>query len=135
MPRKILMCHAYREWKHLYQVDQSSGTVPAQLERWSQLLDQWERALSEDKEVILAMDANIDFLKWTADNLSTNDNTYRMKPLIQELFSRIFPQGVSQMVNTATRAWPGQPQSGLDHLYTNRPSIALFCVCRVYWWF
>ena len=86
--KKILMCHAYREWKHLYQVDHSSGTVPAQLERWSQLLDQWERALSEDKEVILAMDANIDFLKWTADNLSTNDNTYRMKPLIQELFSR-----------------------------------------------
>jgi hypothetical protein len=26
------------------------------------------------------------------------------------------------MVNTPTRAWPGQPQSGLDHLYTNRPS-------------
>ena len=24
------------------------------------------------------------------------------------------------MVNTATRAWPGQPESGLDHLYTNR---------------
>ena len=26
------------------------------------------------------------------------------------------------MVNTPTRAWPGQPQSGLDHLYTNYPS-------------
>ena len=56
------------------------------------------------QEVILAMDANIDFLKWTTENLSTNDNTYKMKPLIQELFSRIFPQGVSQMVNTPTRA-------------------------------
>ena len=26
------------------------------------------------------------------------------------------------MVNTQTGAWPGQPQSGLDHLYTNYPS-------------
>ena len=93
--RKIFMCHGYREWKHLYQEDNSSGTIQAQLERWSQLLDQWERALSEDKEVIVAMDANIDFIKWTADNLSSSDNTYRLRPLIEELFSRIFPQGVS----------------------------------------
>ena len=120
--RKILMCHAYREWKHLYQVDSSSGSIQAQLGRWTQLLNQWERALSEDKEVILAMDANIDFLKWTSDKLSSNDNTHRLKPLIEELFSSIFPQGVSQMVTSPTRAWPGQPVSGLDHLYTNRPN-------------
>ena len=116
------MCHIYREWKHLYQEDNSSGTIEAQLGRWNQLLNQWERAISEDREVIVAMDANIDFLKWTADNLSPNDNTYRLRPLIAELFSRIFPHGVSQMVTTSTRAWPGQPESGLDHLYTNRPS-------------
>ena len=114
--RKILMCHAYREWKYLYQEDNSSGTVPAQLERWNQLLNQWERALGEDKEVILAMDANIDFLKWSTDNISSSDHTHRLKPLIEELFSRIFPLGVSQMVNTPTRAWPGQPESGLDNL-------------------
>ena len=120
--RKILICHAYREWKHLYQTDNSSGSIQAQHDRWSLLLDQWERALSEDREVILAMDANIDFLKWTLDNLHSNDSTHRLRPLIEELFERIFPQGVSQMVCTPTRTWPGQPESGLDHLYTNCPS-------------
>ena len=57
-------------------------------------MNQWERALSEDKQVILAMDANIDFLKWTEGNLSPNDNTSRLKPLIEQLFSRIFPLGL-----------------------------------------
>ena len=120
--RKILMCHAYREWKYLYQADNTSGSIQAQGERWSLLLNQWESALREDKEVILAMDANIDFLKWTSNNLSPNDSTHRLKPLIEDLFARILPLGVSQLVTTPTRAWPGQPQSGLDHLYSNCPS-------------
>ena len=119
--KKILMCHAYREWKHLYQEDHSSGTISAQHGRWKQFLAQWGNALSEGKEVIVAMDANIDFLKWTNDNLPPNDSTARLKPLINDLFSEIFPLGVSQMVTTPTRFWPGQPSSGLDHLYTNNP--------------
>ena len=61
--RKILMCHAYREWKHMAQGDNSFATLNAQLERWLMFLDQWERALLDDKEVIMAMDAHIDFLK------------------------------------------------------------------------
>ena len=119
--RKILVCHAYREWKHLYQADNSSGSIPAQQQRWTQFLEQWGKALSENKEVIVAMDANIDFLKWTKDNLPPSDSTARLKPLIKDLFSDIFPLGVSQMVTTPTRFWPGQPPSGLDHLYTNSP--------------
>ena len=119
--RKILVCHAYREWKHLYQADNSSGSIPAQQQRWTQFLEQWGKALSENKEVIVAMDANIDFLKWTKDNLPPSDSTARLKPLIKDLFSDIFPLGVSQMVTTPTRFWPGQPPSGLDHLYKNSP--------------
>ena len=102
--KKILICNAYREWKHLYQDNNRTGTIQAQLERWGQLLDQWERALSEGKEGILAIDANIDFLKWTDDNLASNCSTSRLKPLIEELFSRIFPHGVCQVVKVATRA-------------------------------
>ena len=114
------MCHAYREWKHLNQADNSSGSINAQLDRWVMFLDQWERALLEDKEVVVAMDANLDFLKWTRSDLPANDGTRALKPLIEALFSRIFPHGVSQMVTVPTRMWSGQPESGLDHLYTNR---------------
>ena len=67
--KKILVCQGYREWKYLGQDDSSSGTVRAQFERWSIFLNLWQQALLEDKEVIVMMDANIDFLKWTKDDL------------------------------------------------------------------
>ena len=119
--RRILMCHAYREWRHLNQENNSSASIGSQLERWVLFLDQWERALLEDKEVLVAMDANIDFLKWTKSNLAANDGPRNLKPLIEALFGKIFPHGVCQMVTVATRMWSGQAESGLDHLYTNRP--------------
>ena len=119
--KKILHCQAYREWQHLGQVDHLSGSIAAQLQRWELFLDKWELALMEGKEVVVMMDANIDFLKWSRDDLPTSDSTYKLKPLIEKLFSKIFPHGVSQLVKAATRTWPGQADSGLDHIYTNKP--------------
>ena len=66
-------------------------------------------------------DVNLDFLKWTRNNLPAVDSAVRLKPLTEALFSRIFPLGVSQLVKQATRVWPGQPDSGLDHIYSNKP--------------
>ena len=68
----------------------------------------------------MAMAANIDFLKWTRSNLPASDSTARLKPLIEALFSKIGPHGVSQMVTVPTQTWAGQAESCLDHLYTNR---------------
>ena len=45
----------------------------------------------------------------------------RLKSLIDSLFDRIIPLGVSQLVTGATRMQRGQPRTGLDHLYSNRP--------------
>ena len=120
--KKIIVCQAYREWGYLGQGrGDTSNSVQAQLERWSVFLDKWELALQEGKEVIVMMDANIDFLKWTKTDLPASDHTVRLRPLIQQLFTRIFPLGVSQLVTTPTRFWTGQVESGLDHLYTNKP--------------
>ena len=119
--RKILVATMYREWQHLHQADHSSRSVPAQLERWCNFLTKWETALSEGKEVLVMGDINLDFLKWTRGNLSPTDSAIRLKPLTDALFSRIFPHGVSQLVKEPTRVWPGQPDSGLDHIYSNKP--------------
>ena len=119
--KKILVCQGYREWRYLGQTDQASSTLVAQLERWSIFLAMWEKALVEGKEVVVMMDANLDFLKWTNDNLPVGDSTVKLKPLIELLFKKIFPHGVSQLVSVATRSWPGQEDAGLDHVYTNKP--------------
>ena len=97
LPRqwKILVCQAYREWQHLGQADNLSGTLEAQIHRWDIFLTKWETALQEGKEVIVMMDANLDFLKWARDDLPAADSTRRIRPLIEQLFSRIFPLGVS----------------------------------------
>ena len=119
--RKIPHCQAYREWQYLGQSNGLSGSIAAQLQRWELFLEKWELALMEGKEVVVMMDANIDFLKWTRDDLPPTDSTYKLRPLIQKLFNQIIPHGVSQLVRTATRTWPGQNDSGLDHVYSNRP--------------
>ena len=67
------------------------------------------------------IDANLDFLKWNRDDLPASDSTSKLKPLITKLFNQIFPYGVSQLVKSATRTWPGQADSGLDHIYSNKP--------------
>ena len=67
-------------------------------------------------------DFNIDFLNFYRTDLPTNSQAYRLKPLVDELFSRVVPNGVKQCVVGATRQdRVGQPDSGLDHLWTNTP--------------
>ena len=85
------------------------------------ILEQWERALEEKRETICMMDANIDFLTWTKEDLPSQHSSSKLRPLTIALFNRIFPLGVSQLVSCATRAKHGVPVTGIDHLYTNRP--------------
>ena len=64
LPRQkaILVMCGYRRWRLPDQLDggAASSSVPAQRERWRGILSQWEKALEEDREVIVTMDANID---------------------------------------------------------------------------
>ena len=121
--RKILICNVYREWGYMRQADPAlSRDLAEQFLRWRTFLSQWEKALSEDKEVIVAGDMNINHIDWTFDDNSASNQTKRMRPLITELFTRILPHGVSQLVKTATYSAPHQPESGLDHFYSNDPS-------------
>ena len=50
-----------------------------------------------------------------------SDSTSRLKSLIELLFNKILPHGVSQLVTVPTRSWPGQEDAGLDHVYSNKP--------------
>ena len=82
-------------------------------------LDKWEIALSEVKEFIVALDANIDQLTWRMSN-PPNNSSIKLKSLIDDLFTKIIPLGVSQLVKGPTRFEKGQPRAGLDHVYTNK---------------
>ena len=112
----------YRQWQLLGQSNSSSANISQQLIRWSNCLNKWETALLEGKEVIVMLDANLDHLTWgQTDTLPSNHSSVKLKSLIDLLFEKIIPLGVSQLVTVATRFQSGRPVSGLDHIYTNRP--------------
>ena len=120
--RGVLVCMGYRQWRLLGQSTDNSASVTEQLARWTLFIEKWESALHENKEVIVMMDANLDHLTWRCtDNLPASHSSIRLKGLIDLLFERILPLGVSQLVTGATRFERGQPKSGLDHLYSNKP--------------
>ena len=120
--KSFLICAGYRQWRLLGQEDNSSASVPEQLIRWKKFIDKWEDTLKEDKEVLVMIDANLDFLTWrNCDHLPSYHSSNKSKPLIGTLFARIIPLGVSQQVTVPTRMESGQPRAGLDHIYTNRP--------------
>ena len=119
--KQILVCQTYREWQLLHQDDSSSKSIAAQLSRWVIFLDQWERALNSGLEVVVCGDMNINHLDWALPRNRQSGQTKKLTSLIEQLFQRILPHGVAQCVTVPTRVMPGQPQTGLDHFYTNRP--------------
>ena len=120
--KKSLVMAGYRQWR-LPGQGQETVSVPQQKARWNIILEQWERALKEEKEVIVMMDANLDSLTWTKDSnlLPPNHSSIKLRSLAEDLFGRIYPYGVSMLVREATRAENGAETSCLDHVYTNKP--------------
>ena len=118
----ILVRVGYRQWRLVGQGDSTSASVQEQYARWSIFLDKWEAALGENREVLVTLDANIDHITWRdTENLPPHHSSVRLKCLIDALFDRILPLGVTQLVKGAARIERGQPKAGLDHLYSNRP--------------
>ena len=119
--RKILVCNLYREWQYLDQESNVSLATTAQLRRWLSFMEQWEAAIQNNMEIHVMGDINLDFLKWNAPHQPGSHHRHRLHKLAHALFERIFPFGFAQLVTVATRFWPGQEPSGLDHWYTNKP--------------
>ena len=120
--KKFLVCNLYRDWQYLGQEDHSSLAISEELARWVIFLEQWEKALDTGKECIVMGDFNLDFLTFHRSDLPSNSQGRRLKPLVDELFSRVVPHGVKQCVVGASRQGrTGQEDSGLDQLWTNVP--------------
>ena len=71
--------------------------------------------------MVVALDANLDFLTWRSDSLPPQHSSVKLKALIAALFERILPLGITPLVTGATRLERGQPRAGPDHVYTNKP--------------
>ena len=123
LPRQksIIVGNAYRDWQYLDQADNSSLHVNAQLQRFMIFIEQFEEAIGSGLECHLLGDLNINFLEYSKPVIPQKSQSYKLRSLINLLFARIIPLGAIQCVSVATRTWPNQEPSGLDHYFTTNP--------------
>ena len=119
--RSILVGNAYRDWQYLGQDDNSSLQINAQHDRFLRFVEQWELAIGSSNECHLLGDLNLNFLEYSKPVIPQNSQSYKLRTLIKLLFDRILPLGAIQCVAVATRTWPNQEPSGLDHYFTTNP--------------
>ena len=91
--------------------------APKQTERYQQIIKKWQLALQEKKEVIVAMDDNID-----TDTNSNHNKKYKIKHLMDMLEQHKIDFEIFQHNDKLTRFQSNCQPSTLDHLYSNCPS-------------
>ena len=104
----------YREQSLLRQNEDpnKSDDPKLQIVRWSQQVAGWKAAAANNSPCIVIGDINLDFLEWTQPH-------YRVAKMVKETKMDIETLGFSQLISGVTRAWPGQKDSNVDHIWTN----------------
>ena len=119
--KSFLVQSLYRQ----FQRPGKKGTksISSQLERWKSIINKWEKATEENREIITLGDTNLDSKTW---NLNWNQlGPYdRQKHSMSELLKdKILSQGTDQ-VNTDFTRIENQPdgrKSCLDQIFTTNP--------------
>ena len=119
--KQFLVQSVYRQFKR--QGLKGSHTHSSQIQRWNQILDKWQKANQEDREVITLGDINVDSLIWeTPQELLSPQDKQRMT-FYTPLRDKILVGGTTKINSEYTRHdnQPNRRFSCLDHCYTNNP--------------
>ena len=99
--KPILVQTIYRQFQRL-QVH-NSDTIQAQITRWNKILEKWELAMTEAKEIIVMGDCNLNTLRW--DTPVSEKTTYEraQMPLVESFQDRILSKGFKIINSAPTR--------------------------------
>merc|ERR1712240_888005 len=118
LPRNkpILVASIYRQWSlpQILNIKDSHGIIQ-QTERWDKVLDKWEQAISERKEVIVMTDDNMDL-----ENENYN-NRYRIKAIKEKTMQFLTEHNITTHNKEPTYFVNQTPISCIDHIYSNCP--------------
>ena len=116
--RNLVIGAIYREHRLLKQPKPNlSGGPRLQQSRWMKILNQWVAA-GRMGQVVVIGDLNLDQLKWSDPDQGNKDMVNMTKGTIETM-------GYHQLVRGATRSWPHQEDSLVDHLWTETPEDIL----------
>ena len=120
--KKHALLHAlYRQFQRQGRKDSISH--PNQRARWDKILTNWEKAMTEDREITTMGDTNIDALLWDTPPQNWSPYDRRKYPLYQMLKERILTMGNIKINQEYTR-YEIQPlgrYSCLDQIFTTHP--------------
>ena len=114
----LLLMGGYRTWSSLkVQNIPNSNSNKNQLKRFNITLDNWAKAMGEDKDTIVCIDDNID----SGDN-NKHNKRYNITNLQNSLNNHLNYYSIMQMNKEYTRVTSHQQPSIIDKIYTNRPN-------------
>ena len=115
--KSLMLMGGYRTWSSLKaQNIINSNSNKNQLKRFKITLDNWARALSEDKDTIVCIDDNID----SSDG--RHNKKYNIHNLHNLLTDHLNTYSIAQCNNEYTRITSHQHPSTIDKIYTNKPN-------------
>ena len=113
--KNSLICGSYRQWSLLKEMGvKDSGSIKNQDIRYQKSIENWQKALDENRETLFLADDNID------SNINSDINkkykTFSMQQLLQEHLTK---NNLIQHNHENTRYVRHQKDSCIDHLYSN----------------
>ena len=119
--KHFLLQGVYRQYQRLGR--KNSISHPAQMERWEQLLANWERAQNEDREILTMGDMNMDSLMWDTPPANQPNYDRQRHQFYLKLREKILDTGTTKLNTEYTRHDnpPHGRKSCLDHSYTTHP--------------
>ena len=115
--KSVLIMGGYRTWSSLkVQKVENSNSNKNQLKCFSVPLDNWAKALSEDKDTIVCIDDNID------SSNGNHNRKYNINNLQNLLLNHLNSYSIVQCNHEYTRVTSHQNPSIIDKIYTNRPN-------------
>ena len=116
--KSFLLMGGYRQWRIPQKIDKNdTRSTKHQLSRYGQILAKWQLAINENKDVLVAMDDNIDSNKDSKIN-----KQYKLKGLIDLLQSHMAQNNISQHNHQNTHFQSNHSPSCIDHIYSNCPN-------------
>ena len=116
--KNFLLCGSYRQWSLLKEMGiKNSGTIQQQEDRYKKSIENWQKALDENRDTIFLTDDNID------SNINSDLNKkYRTQNLQSILYDHMIKNNLLQHNHENTRFVRHHKESCIDHIYSNVPN-------------
>ena len=119
-----LVSLGYREWQSLSsEKKKESKTIDNQLDRLHEWTLSWQRAVTENKPVIIMGDLNIDVGPWVNPEFPLTPNQTAYKKLLLKLRETASDLELELILTGPTRKQGKAPASTLDIVLTNQPNM------------